>query len=532
VSEPVSERDPVSQRRLRDATWYPLAAGAIVGALAFMAITSVPLGVFWDDGVYLITAKALATGAGYHFIHLPGAPPAVHFPPLWPALLAIVWKLSPSFPENAVALKMVNPVLMATGAALACSYAIRRLAVPPIVAGIAAVLFGAALPVVVMGGVLFSEPLFFAILMGALWFADAAVEEGGWRSALCAGAAVGVLCLARSVGIALLPALVIALLVARRKREALVATVAAIAVLAPWQLWMALHTQDLAAPLRGSYGPYFDWVLGMYRERGALFVFTIARMNLLWLMRALGVTLFPFGPRAIRPLLVTLVLVVTAIAVIRARRRATTALLFILFYFAIVFAWPYTPDRFMWALWPLLGMLVASGAVECWRISAERGAVRGVRATGVFTCAVAVFALGCHAGYSLRGAARHWWDSAARTNADAMLPVSEWINANTAPGDVIAVDGEPFIYLHTGRTVVPVHILSTDEYFAGTPLERGLADLRSLLVLGRPKYAVFSSVSGERDIAPMLDGRNGTPKLEWISAVPGGGAAFRVVLPP
>ena len=47
---------------------------------------------------------------------------------------------------------------------------------------------------------------------------------------------------------------------------------------------------DLAAPLRGSYGPYFDWVLGMYRERGSAFVFVISRMNLLWLMRALGVT--------------------------------------------------------------------------------------------------------------------------------------------------------------------------------------------------------------------------------------------------
>jgi len=42
---------------------------------------------------------------------------------------------------------------------------------------------------------------------------------------------------------------------------------------------------------------------------------------------------------------------------------------------------------------------------------------------------------------------------------------------------------------------------------------------------------VFSSVAGERDIAPMLDGKNGTPKLEFISALPGGGAAFHVVLP-
>jgi len=291
-----------------------------------------------------------------------------------------------------------------------------------------------------------------------------------------------------------------------------------------------VHAHDLAAPYRGNYGPYLDWVLGMYRQRGPAFVFVLARMNLLAIMRSLGISLFPFGPRAIRPLLVTLVLVVSSIAVIRARRRATTALLFILFYCAMVFAWPYTPDRFIWAIWPLLGMLLASGAVECWRIGAHHTAVPSVRVTSAFACAMGVFAIGGHAAYSVRGASRHWWDTAARANADALLPVADWINANTRSDDVIAVDGEPFIYLHTGRTVVPVHVLSPDEYFAGTPLERAAADLRELIIAGRPRYAIFSGGPSGREMAPLLDGRNGSPKLEWIAPIGGGGAAYRVVL--
>ncbi len=516
----------------RGARWYPLAAGAIVGALALAAITAVPVGVFWDDGVYLIGAKSIATGAGYRLLHLPGAPADIHFPPLWPALLAIVWKLSPSFPDNVVLLKLVNPLLLAVGAALACGYGVRRLNVPPNVAALAAIIFAAALPVMVIAGVLFSEPMFFVALMLALALADRAVDDGGARAAIAAGIAAGLLTLVRSAGLTLIPALVVALLIARRNREAAIAAGGAAAVLAPWQLWLSMHAHDLAAPLRGSYGPYLDWVLGMYRDRGAAFVLVMARMNLLAVMRSLGVSLFPFGPREIRPLLVTLVLVVAAIAVIRARRRATTALLFLLFYFAVVFAWPYAPDRFMWAIWPLLGMLLASGATECWRIGTSRhGAVQSVRVTSAFACAMGVYAIGGHAGYSIRGASRHWWDSAARGNADALLPVADWINTNTKPDDIVAVDGEPFIYLHTGRTVVPVHILSPDEYFAGTPLERAAADLRELIVMGKPQYAVFSSASGERDVAPMLDGRNGTPKLEWIAALPGGAAAYRVVPP-
>jgi hypothetical protein len=519
-------------RRSRGAIWYPFAAGVIVGAIALAAITSVPVGVFWDDGVYLIGAKSLATGAGYRFLHLPGAPPAVHFPPIWPALLAVIWKLSPSFPGNVVLLKLVNPLLLATGAALACWHGVRRLSVPPLVAAAAAVVFTAALPVMVIAGVLFSEPLFFVSLVIALALADRAAERGGWRPALAAGVAAGVVALVRSAGLTLVPALAIALLVARRRREAMVAMAGALALLAPWQLWITLRANDLAVPFRGSYGPYLGWVLGMYRERGAAFVLIMARMNLLAVIRSLGIALFPFGPREIRPLLVTLVLVVGCVAVIRARRRATAALLFLLFYFAVVLVWPYAPDRFMWAIWPLLGMLLASGAVECWRLGAHRGAVPSVRVTSAFACAVGICALGGHAGYSIRGAARHWWDSAARNNADALLPVADWINTNTKPGDVVAVDGEPFVFLYTGRTVVPVHILSPDEYVAGTPLERAAGDLRELIAVGKPQYAVFSGAAGEREAAPMLDGRSGTPKLEWISAIPGGGAAYRVVLAP
>ncbi len=178
-------------RRSRGATWYPLAAGAVVGAIALAAITAVPVGVFWDDGVYLIGAKSLATGAGYRFLHLPGAPPAVHFPPLWPALLAIGWKLSPSFPDNGGLLKLVNPLLLAIGAALAGAYGVRRVGGPPLVAALAAVVFAAAaLPVMVIAGVLFSEPLFRRAAAGARARRRRGSIAAGWRpSALAAGIA-------------------------------------------------------------------------------------------------------------------------------------------------------------------------------------------------------------------------------------------------------------------------------------------------------------------------------------------------------
>ena len=521
----------------RGARWYPLVAGAIVGAVALAAITPLPVGVFWDDGVYLIGAKSLATGAGYRFLHLPGAPPAVHFPPAWPAVLALVWKLGPAFPDNVVAAQAREPAAARRGRG--ARVPLRRAPARPAAARRRRDGRG------VRGRAAGDGDRGHALLRAALPrrrsssrsrspIARSTAAAGAARSQpdVAAGAARA---RAQSPGSPSLPALVVALLArapaAARPRPRLAG---AAALLAPWQLWIATHARELAAPFRGSYGPYLDWVLDLYRDRGAAFALVIARANLLAVMRSLGITLFPFGPRDVRPLLVTLVLVVIAIAVIRARRRAAHR----------------APVR---ALLLRAGLRVAlrsrtgscgrsgrcSGCCSRAEPSSAGASARAparcasVRATGAFACAVGVFAIAGHAALlDARRLAALVGHRRARQRRRARCRSRSGSTRTPSPGDVVAVDGEPFIYLYTGRTVVPVHILSPDEYFAGTPIERAAADLRALIAAGRPRYAVFSGAAGERDVAPLLDGRNGTPKLEWLAALPGGGAAYRVVLPP
>src|SRR2546425_4861996 len=46
------------------------------------------VGVFYDDGVYATIAWALAHGHGYVYANLPGAPAAIHYPPLYSTVLA------------------------------------------------------------------------------------------------------------------------------------------------------------------------------------------------------------------------------------------------------------------------------------------------------------------------------------------------------------------------------------------------------------------------------------------------------------
>lgn len=64
-----------------------------------------------DNAGYYILGQALLQGEGYTNIHIPGTPPASHFPPGYPALLAVAMLFGKSFTW----LKVVNGILLGAG---------------------------------------------------------------------------------------------------------------------------------------------------------------------------------------------------------------------------------------------------------------------------------------------------------------------------------------------------------------------------------------------------------------------------------
>jgi hypothetical protein len=75
--------------------------------LVYTAIFDTKIDLGGDNAGYYILGKALNSGSGYTDIHLPEQTPANHFPPGYPALMAIFMFISDSF----VFLKAVNGVL-------------------------------------------------------------------------------------------------------------------------------------------------------------------------------------------------------------------------------------------------------------------------------------------------------------------------------------------------------------------------------------------------------------------------------------
>jgi hypothetical protein len=116
----------------------PVVLVAVVMLVALLTVTPWPVGAFQDDAMYVVLAKAIATGEGYRMINLPGSPHATHFPPGYPFFLSLLWRASPSFPANIVLFKFANAMWLSLAALGAWAFARTRLGWNPVPSALAA----------------------------------------------------------------------------------------------------------------------------------------------------------------------------------------------------------------------------------------------------------------------------------------------------------------------------------------------------------------------------------------------------------
>ena len=214
----------------------PWVAALIALVAALLTMTSDPIGVFNDDGIYLLTAKALAEGQGYVYPHLPGTPAAIHYPPVWPMLLAFAWKIAPAFPANIFWLKLINPLVIAGAAAGAVIFGRRMLQLPWWVALGGVVGATVSVPVLLLTNLLLSEPLFLALLLPTLMVTERLVRQGGIGLAIWAALLVALLVLVRTLGGVVLIAGMLLLARERRWRELFLFSGLTVLLLLPWQI--------------------------------------------------------------------------------------------------------------------------------------------------------------------------------------------------------------------------------------------------------------------------------------------------------
>lgn len=467
----------------------PVLVFAIVLVAAIMSITPWPVGSIQDDATYVILAKALATGEGYRQLNLPGMPRVVHYPPGYPIFLAGLWKLWPDFPNNVVVFKYANALLLAFGAAGAYAFARMRAKLGVVSSALAAISGTICVLVLYVTGVVLSEPLFIALLFLTLIVGEGAVNDGKVPNAVAAGAFAGALALVRTIGIALLPALVLALLLRRRFSAAVAALATGVCILAPWQLWAAAHGADVPSVVAGKYGSYLSWMVGGYRKGGSEYAFAVINKNVHDLQHLLDYLVMPFSSSVARGLALAAALVVFVIGLTRLARRAPVAVLFILGYAVIVLLWPFEVIRFVMAGFPMLALGFTAGVVAIWEARPENALAHLPRAALLTGAAAAVFGF---VTYNYRGYRDQWWTSVQRDSGERIGGVVSWVRDNTKPNDIVAVQDDPAVYLYTGRRAVPVNDFEATDHVRPSEIGHDLANVRGILQRYRPKFYIVA----------------------------------------
>lgn len=461
------------------------------------------LGFYHDDGLYWVTAKSLAEGHGYRIESLPTQPFQTKYPPLFPGLLAIAWKLNPRFPQNlpiaALLAWCVFPFYIALCWTLfkRWRFSVREQFAMTAVTALnpLAVLFSCTL---------MPELLFTTLLLGVLLLAN----RSGWVAGLLAGLAF----LTKTAALPLALTVPLVLVLRRRFKHAGLFLVVFMPMVAAWQLWVQAHlvkSNDLVTLYYTDYFGFRAYNIGL-RDLP-----WVAWHNLDALLMAIG-KLLTFDVAIFESKHLERIVAVAAIAgVIRLARKlddlhypAFAALFGLMLLF-----WHYQPDqRFVFPLFPLLlaGIWVECKALNHAVLTAWRKPARGERfvpggawallgACGVFVVACGVLGLYAFLPKLL---------NSYKADLISRRPAYEWMKSHTPPGAGVFAYDDSLVYLYTGRRSCGIPIPTKYFYYDddaalgrlvdGIPNFARAQGLSYILVTGSDFYRDLHSAGAQR----------------------------------
>jgi hypothetical protein len=378
------QREPGQSSR-RDGRWLGLA-----GLLCLILITAVywlrldrVVGMFVDDAWYVLLAKALATGQGFTLINAPVPHLMPFYPPAFPALLSLVFRIAPDFPANLLLLKSVSIAAM-IGVTLVTYWYFRYARdLPGYLSLSLAVATGLTPPLVFLATTtVMSEPVFMLWLLLAIsvieWGVRSTETRRLWICAFVGAFFASAAFLTRSIAIALILSVVIYLLKLRLFKAIAIFAAGVALFVGPWMIYARLHAPTLEQRrtqngyIMQDYGTQFwerkagDESSGIIRaselpERvwtNALQMITrdageAVGTKLFYIFQAAG-----GGEGGISALFAALA-VAGFIAV--ARKRITLAEITVVLTVMIVVSWPFETFRFVLPLTPFLIYYVIIG---------------------------------------------------------------------------------------------------------------------------------------------------------------------------
>jgi hypothetical protein len=469
-----------------------LAAGLLPSAWLAWNWRAMPqLGIFHDDAIYLVSAKSIAEGHGYRIDSLPETPPQTKYPPLWPVMLAGVWRIAPGFPANLPWLAALVWSFVPAVALLSWRL-YRSEAMPPVVAaGLAAIV--ASSPAVGMAStLLLSELPFVALLLGSLLLT---ARGAAWASGGLAAAAY----LTRSTA---LPLIVIGpLWFAWRgqRRQALQFGAAMLPAILGW-LWWTQANRGAVEPdaLTLFYTSYVGYWLGDVRQSGLA---AMVWANSAALLEALGHLLSFDASGDFLPSMLARIFALAAISgTIRLVRRGRMRFYagFAALYSVQLLCWNYPPTaRFLLPLLPLAASGVHEEFSTLARMAAavwnrNRSGDRIAAALAGASMALLIAAAAVNNAHAMLTRLPESYGDYGRIACENMAAI-DWIRTRTSPDARVLSYEDPTVYLTTGRRGYSLRVPPGMQKRASRPeLERYFRQIPELARSHRIGYALLS----------------------------------------
>lgn len=433
------------------------------------------VGLSHDDGIYLATAKALATGKGYKIISLPNEIRQTKYPVLFPVLLSFVWRVDPSFPENIPLLKFIP--LLATGVWMLGVY---RLARECSASEALAVLLTTCVAgnqwVVSFSGMLRPENLFAALATWAVVFLLRGERTGKLGPAIWAALLAAAAYHTRTAAAPILAAGVLGLLMARRYRLAFTFGALAAALCAPWLLWQS--RQSVVPPVERYYTSL------CYAQENILSYFSAHEKAVILRENLRQILISPFSLFGVPPGLVTFGVCLLwwglcAVGAVRTKSRCLQLALGISVLLPVLWAW--TPVRF---LFPSLALMVVAAAAALRRPTLRMAALLLFFATDAITL-------------------QSLWHDSRKTELFSpefreypaswpqIMDTLTWVRDHASPQDVVISSTDPMVYLYTGLQAVRGFYIDALPVYYGLPAHvDSRREFRRVLQQYHPRFVI------------------------------------------
>jgi hypothetical protein len=417
-----------------------------------------------DDCIYFVSAKSLADGGGYRIASLPGEPAQTKYPPLYPLLLSLAWRVNPEFPANLTLAVWISWLaLPALLMGLASLYP--RLGLSGWRTWILLALIAVNPYTITFSSKLLSEILFMALFVGVLILAERALQKGDdWRTPAAAGIVMGVAYLARSAGIVALGTMPLYFVLRKQPRKAAVFFFCMLPFVAGWMAWARLHEVTTTDPALMYYVDYAS-----YQALNVSFADlpVVLWKNLDGLLSGLGSLVFP---RVFDSLFMKILAQVIAVAMIAGvvrlvrRGQAVNYALFALGSSLLLAIWHFPPnERFVFPLFPLAlaGLLVELEHLAEMLKAGIRHKDRSQRVAAVMLGSFIVLILCAGLAVQIYMSRVYLPESAQlyRAKRDAQTLAFQWIKKNTPESTAVVSLRDPLFYLQTGRHAITRPVL-------------------------------------------------------------------------